>query len=500
MVSSVRTSLKIGFAAVLLVTSINCAAQADDIVGRPPASGRSDLTTGEGAFRHLQALQEIAIASGGNRAAGTVGYDRSAQYVADRLREAGYAVRFEEFEFPFFEEKSPPVLLLSTPDGSPEPATNSVRTLASSGSREVEAHLHAVNLQLTDGPAAASVSGCEAKDFDGFTRGSVALVRRGTCQFQVKVDNAVAAGAAGVIIMNEGTEGRTDAFSGVLSKGADIPVVGVSYEFGRSIAGRTGDSVRLAVNAVSGKRVTRNVLADMGDVNDQSAKDPLIVAGAHLDSVTEGPGINDNGSGSAAVLEAALRLAQEPAQNRGRLRFAFWGAEERGLTGSRHHVSSLSDDERQRIAVYINLDMVGSPNFTRFVRASIAKLDGLAAIVREEVVTEFRTHDLPFEERTGGRFGSDDASFFQKGIPTVGLYTGASGKKSESEARVSGGVAGRPYDPCYHRACDTVENINREVLEQHTRALVRALRAAANAARTPSASVPEAVDLPGAKQ
>jgi Zn-dependent M28 family amino/carboxypeptidase len=504
MVSSVRTSLKVGFATVLLVTSIDCVAQADDIVGRPPVSGRSDLTTGEGAFRHLQALQEIATASGGNRAAGTVGYDRSAQYVADRLREAGYAVRFEEFEFPFFEEKSPPVLLLSKPDSSQEPASaNAVRTLASSGSREVEAHLRAVNLQLSDGSQAASVSGCEGKDFDGFERGSVALVRRGTCQFQVKVDNAVAAGAAGVIIMNEGTDGRTDAFSGVLSKGADVPVVGVSYEFGRLLAGRTGDRVRLAVNAVTGKRVTRNVLADMGansGVDDKSAKDPLIVAGAHLDSVTEGPGINDNGSGSAAVLEAALRLAQEPAQNRGRMRFAFWGAEERGLVGSRHHVSSLSDDERRRIAVYVNLDMVGSPNFTRFVRGSVAKLEGLAAIVREEIVTEFRTHDLPFEERSGGGTGSDDASFFQKGIPTVGLYTGASGKKPESEAKASGGVAGRPYDPCYHRACDTVENINREVLEQHTQVLVRALRAAANPARTPSASVPEAVDLPGAKQ
>jgi aminopeptidase Y len=495
----VRTGLNVGFAAVLLVASLDYVAGADDVVGRPPASGLTDLTVGEGAFRHLQALQEIAVANGGNRAAGTVGYDRSAQYVADRLRQAGYSVRFEEFEFPFFEEKSPPVLLTSKPDGSQEPApNNTVRTLAGSGSREVEARLHAVNLQLTDGSPAASVSGCEAKDFDAFERGSVALVRRGTCQFQVKVDNAVAAGAAGVIIMNEGTDSRTDAFSGVLSKGADVPVVGVPYEFGRTLAARAGGSVRLAVDAVSGKRVTRNVLADMGASMGADDTSALIVAGAHLDSVPEGSGINDNGSGSAAVLEAALRLAQDPA--RGRMRFGFWGAEERGLIGSRHHVASLSDDERRRIAVYVNLDMVGSPNFTRFVRGSVAKLEGLAAIVREEVVSEFRTHDLPFEERTGGRFGSDDASFSQKGIPTVGLYTGASGRKPENEAKASGGEAGRPYDPCYHRACDTIENINREVLEQNTRALVRALRAAANAARTPSASVPEAVDLPGAKQ
>jgi Zn-dependent M28 family amino/carboxypeptidase len=490
--------LSVGLVAVLVMASAGRMAGADDIVGRPPASGLSDVTIGEGAFRHLQALQDIAAASGGNRAAGTAGYDRSAQYVAERLREAGYAVRFEEFEFPFFEEKSPPVLITSKSDGSQEPAPKDVvRTLASSGSRDVDARLQAVNLQLTEGSPAASASGCEGKDFDGFERGAVALVRRGTCQFQVKVDNAVAAGAVGVIIMNEGTDSRTDAFSGVLSNGAAVSVVGVPYEYGRSLAARTGGPVRLAVNAVTGQRSTRNVVADT-DLDNKSA---LIVVGAHLDSVPEGPGINDNGSGSAAVLEVALRLAQESPQNRSRMRFAFWGAEERGLVGSRHHVTSLSEDERRQIAVYINLDMVGSPNFGRFVGAAPAKQEGLAAIVQGEIVGEFRTHDLPFEQRTGGgRSGSDDSSFSQKGIPTVGLYTGASGRKPEKEAELFGGVAGRPYDPCYHRACDTVENINREVLEQNTRALLRALRAAAVASRSPSTPVPEAVDLPGPKQ
>src|SRR5215510_6599837 len=492
----VRASLGIGLAAFLFVVSADRLARADDIVGRPPAGGLSSITIGEGAFRHLQALQDIAAASGGNRAAGTVGYDRSAQYVADRLKEAGYAVRLEEFEFPFFEEKSPPVLIASKPDGSQDPAPkDAVRTLASSGSGNVEARLHAVNLQLTDGAPAASASGCEAKDFDAFERGLVALLRRGTCQFQVKVDNAVAAGAVGVIIMNEGTDGRIDAFSGVLSNGADIPVVGVSYEFGRSLAARTGEPLRLAVDAVRGKRSTRNVVADASG-DDKSA---LIVVGAHLDSVPEGPGINDNGSGSAAVLEAALRLAQEPAENRGRMRFAFWGAEERGLIGSRHHVASLSEDERRQIAVYVNLDMVGSPNFARFVRSSSATPEGLAAVIRDALVADFRAHDLASEQRTGGRYGSDDASFSQKGIPTVGLYTGASAHKPESEAKLFGGEAGRPYDPCYHRACDTTANISREVLEQNTRALVRALRAAI-AARAQSTSVPQAVDLPGSKQ
>jgi Zn-dependent M28 family amino/carboxypeptidase len=492
--NSVRASLSVGLAVILLVASADRIARADNVVGRPQAGGLSDLTIGEGAFRHLQALQDIAAASGGNRAAGTVGYDRSAQYVAERLKEAGYTVRFEEFEFPFFEEKSPPVLVANKPDGSQEPAPkDAVRTLANSGSSDVETRLHAVNLRLTEGSPSVSASGCETTDFQGFERGTVALVRRGTCQFQIKVDNAVAAGAVGVVIMNEGTESRADAFSGVLSKGATVPVVGVTYEFGRALAARAGGTLRLAVNAVKGTRMTRNVVADTGS-DDKSA---LIVVGAHLDSVPEGPGINDNGSGSAAVLEAALRLAQEPA--RGRMRFAFWGAEERGLIGSRHHVASLSEDERRQIAVYVNLDMVGSPNFARFVRSSAATPEGLAAVVRDAFIADFRAHDLASEQRTGGRFGSDDASFSQKGIATVGLYTGAAGRKPESEAQLFGGEAGRPYDPCYHRACDTVANISREVLEQNTRALVRALRAAI-ASRAQSTSVPQAVDLPGSKQ
>ncbi len=191
----------------------------------------------------------------------------------------------------------------------------------------------------------------------------------------------------------------------------------------------------------------------------------------------EGPGINDNGSGAAAVLEAALRLVREPTQARGRVRFAFWGAEEQGLVGSRHHVDTLSEDDRRHIVLYINLDMVSSPNFVRFVQGSAATDNAPVDIARRELVADFRQHSLTVEERTGGRYGSDDISFSEKGLPTVGLYTGASGLKSEAQAGVFGGVADRPYDPCYHRACDTIDNVNREVLEQNTRALLRALDA-----------------------
>jgi Zn-dependent M28 family amino/carboxypeptidase len=147
------------------------------------------------------------------------------------------------------------------------------------------------------------------------------------------------------------------------------------------------------------------------------------------------------------------------------------------------HVASLSEEMRRHIALYINLDMVASPNFARFVQGAATTGDGLAAVVRRELLAEFREHNLSVEEPAEGRFGSDGASFSQKGIPTMGLYTGAGGPKSEIQASLFGGAAGRPYDPCYHRACDTVENINRDVLEQNTRALVRALNAVAIAAQ-----------------
>ena len=271
--------------------------------------------------------------------------------------------------------------------GGPQEAApgSAFRTLTNSGSGSVTALISVANLRLGPDPALASNSGCEAADFRDFERGSIALVRRGTCTFQTKVENAVTAGAAGVVIMNEGTEGRKDAFSGQLNKVAPVPVLGVSYEFGRSLdaAARHGTTVRIAVDAETGRRPTRNVLAETVT----NGRGPLIIVGAHLDSVQEGPGINDNGSGSAAVLEAALRSARELTEAGIAVRFAFWGAEEQGLVGSRHHVASLSEEERQRIALYVNLDMVGSINFVRYVQGPAPVGDGLATMVRRELLT-----------------------------------------------------------------------------------------------------------------
>jgi Zn-dependent M28 family amino/carboxypeptidase len=450
-------------------------------VGLPATGAETD------PFRHVQALQDIAAANRGNRAAGTAGYDRSAEYVADQLRAAGYTVRFEEFTFPFFEERNPPVLIAGAEGPDPvTPPREALRTLMNSGSGAVMTPVQSVDLGLENEPLQASTSGCEREDYAGFTPGNIALVRRGTCPFQAKAEQAKAAGAAGLIIMNQGTGDQTGIFGGRLETLATIPVLGVTTEVGRRLAEASRDParnrVRLAVEVETGTRSTRNVIAARGEANGAA-----IVVGAHLDGVAEGPGMNDNASGSAALLETALRLAKEPQPNTP-IRFAFWGAEERGLVGSRHHLNALSENDRRRIGLYINLDMVGSPNFGRFIQMTQPEgRTSATAGLAQSFAEYFVTRNLPVEERTRNErgYGSDDAAFAARGIPTLGLFTGAGSTKSENHAARFGGSVGQPFDPCYHKTCDTAENVSREVLGQMTDALTHALRQAGSRAVVP---------------
>jgi Zn-dependent M28 family amino/carboxypeptidase len=429
---------------------------------------------------HLRALGEIAAANGGNRAAGTPGYERSVEYVSDQLRQAGYQVRIEEFTYPFSEERSPPRLIAGAtpaPDGE-------VRSFIYSGAADITAPIRPVDLALAaDGAVQPSTSACEPADFANFERGSIALVRRGACAFFVKVQNAVAAGAAGVIAMNEGTPGQTASFSATLGRPSAVPVVAVSYAYGRALAERAGKpdeaTARLVVDVVTSTRSSKNVIAEMPA--GESDRSQVVVVGGHLDSVRDGPGLNDNGSGVTAILLAAARLAPEARNGPLRVRFAFWGAEEIGLIGSREHVNRLSDEERKRIALYINLDMVGSLNFARFVLAD-PDADGAAGLAARVVLDHFARRSLPAERRGTGRLGTfstDIASFTARGIPSIGLYTGSAELKRDEQAAVFGGTAGQPYDSCYHRACDALANVNPSVVGEMSEALSDAIRAVA---------------------
>lgn len=427
---------------------------------------------------HLVALERITMRNGGTRTAGSAGYDASARYVAERMRAAGYRVRLQPFAFPFFAERAAPLLRLA--GGPPWRPGRDYATFLYSGSGRVEAAVVAVDLRVPSPQPNASTSGCEPSDFARFPRGAIALLQRGACTFRTKAENAAAAGASAAIVFNEGNPGRTELFRGTLGPPPlGIPVLSASFTVGEALRqgaldGPTGATATVAADVLVERRQTVNVLAE------SRAGDPgtVVVVGAHLDSAPEGPGMNDNASGSALVLTVAEALAEARPDNR--VRFAWWGAEELGLLGSRRYVGALSPAERRRHALYLNFDMVGSPNFALFVYdgdrstgRGLPAPPGSAAI--ERVFRRyFAARGLAIRETALGA-RSDHYPFARAGIPIGGLFTGASGRKTAAEAALFGGRAGAPYDPCYHRRCDTLANVSAVALLRTTRAAAHAV-------------------------
>ncbi|MEU3449318.1 M28 family metallopeptidase [Streptomyces thermolilacinus] len=214
----------------------------------------------------------------------------------------------------------------------------------------------------------------------------------------------------------------------------------------------------------SNSAVGYNLIADWpgGDPNQ------VLMAGAHLDSVSSGPGINDNGSGSAAVLETALAVSRAGLKPAKHLRFAWWGAEELGLVGSKYYVANLPSTERSKLSGYMNFDMIGSPNAGYFVYDD-------DPVIEKTFKDYFAGLGVPTEIETEGDGRSDHASFKNVGVPVGGLFTGASRTKTSAQAQKWGGTAGQAFDRCYHSSCDTTSNINDTALDRNSDALAHAV-------------------------
>ena len=429
-----------------------------------------EAVTLEAVRSHQAEFQAIADANGGVRASGTPGYDASTSYVVTQLEAAGYDVILQPFSYPFFQEVLTPVFEQLAPVPTSYPANDLAGffTMTYSGSGDVTATAEAVDVTIPPGPTAnTSTSGCEVSDFAAFTSGNIALIQRGSCTFATKAINAQNAGAVGVIIFNEGQTGRTSAFLGTLGNPVvTIPVIAASFSIGEALyTASPGVTVRISVDAISEIRNSVNIIADLPGKHDR-----VVVAGAHLDSVPAGPGINDNGSGAAALLEIALQMSAPRFKPRSTVRFAWWGAEETGLVGSSYYVNNLSVDEIKEIGAYLEFEMLGSPNFVRFVydgdgsHSALPGPDGSESI--EHVLNRyFADQGLPVEPAPfDGRHSY--LAFFQAGIPTGGLFGGDLGIKTADQASVFGGTAGDQYDPCYHLACDTFDNVNLDFLDQ----------------------------------
>lgn len=417
-----------------------------------------ECVTLDGVLEHERAFQKIADNSTDpvypdSRAAGTEGYAASVDYVSELLEDAGYDVTTTPVEFRF---DYPAVLQQLTP------TTGEYETgvYTNSGAGDVTGRVVPVDLALA--PPRASTSGCEAADFTGLDFSGttdIALIQRGTCNFAVKVQNATAAGAEAVVIFNQGnTPDREGVALGTLAPyQATVPVVGASFADGQALAA-AGSTARVQVRQPE-TRTDYNVIAELPGKNTGN----VVMAGAHLDSVTAGPGINDNGSGSAALLETALMMANSEPENT--IRFGWWAAEELGLLGSAAYVEGLSQAERDRIALYMNYDMVASPNYVQMVydsdqstwTAPVAIPDGSNAI--EDLYESYYTKvGVPYDDAEySGR--SDYEAFILADIPSGGLFTGAEVVKTEEQEAIWGGTAGESFDPCYHQECDTIDNL-----------------------------------------
>lgn len=424
-----------------------------------------EAITQEGLEAHLEALQAIADANGGTRAAGTPGYAASVDYVDDLLTAAGYTTARQPFTY---DRLSYDGSVLSRVAPYPESFAliDNYYPMEFSVDGDVTAPVTAVDINLDpNNDDRASTSGCDAADFAGFPAGHIALIQRGTCDFRVKALNAEAAGASAVIVFNQGNdfpnpERFETVFGSLISAGVTIPVVGTEFTLGAEAAGIPGVVMQVKIASEVQTIETENLIAD----SPGGRVDRTVLVGAHLDSVPEGPGINDNGTGTAALLEIALQMKARDIEPRNHVRFAFWGGEEDGLIGSDFYVSQLSKATIKQIAVNLNFDMLGSPNPVTFVYDGDGDAFGAAGPNGSDIVEGvfedyFTSQKLPFEPTEfDGR--SDYFAFINAGIPAGGLFSGAEGIKTPEQAEDFGGTAGVPYDPCYHSACDTVDNVD----------------------------------------
>ncbi|WP_241778520.1 M28 family metallopeptidase [Streptomyces sp. AcH 505] len=420
----------------------------------------------ESAYRHLERFQAVADASGGNRAAGSAGHEASARYVHDQLEEAGYDVAYEPFDFTYVETLAEK-LTVRAPERR-EIAITAMTYTKSTPEGGITAAVAAVPVDAT--------TGCEPADYaSGSVTGKIALIERGGCDFAVKQRSAAAAGAVGAVIYNN----ADGALSGSLGSAKDapaptagIPTGGITRKDGTALAaavkkaeaGGAAEAVRVTmdVRQLREQRTTRNVIAET------RGGDPArtVMLGAHLDSVGKGPGINDNGSGSAGLLEVALRLAATHERPDNKVRFAWWSAEELGLLGSEAYVKARTPAERSAVALYLNFDMIASPNFAQLVydgddsdREGAGPGPAGSAQLERGINDFLDSHGIAHK---GADFDgrSDYGPFVAAGIPSGGTFTGAEVVKTRGDAERFGGEAGVAYDACYHLACDDLSNIN----------------------------------------
>eukprot|EP00118_Oscarella_pearsei_P008865 m.47816 g.47816 ORF g.47816 m.47816 type:complete len:537 (+) comp33831_c0_seq1:108-1718(+) len=425
---------------------------------------------------HLEALYEIAQNNTNSPIPSrsvTNQYNASAEYVIQKLKEVGYNPTTQAFQVPVNMEFGGS-FSIETTGGSDTPYSRTFvqkmdfDVMRYSGNGSAEANLFVLG---------EGASGCDPEDFSDLIDGDVVLIEyNATCSYYDKAKLAEEHGASAIIFYwSEQYASMAPSRSRVIGENVtdfvDLPIISATYGLGSELLNLM-NSAAVQVNIETHTSVTiawtYNVFADTAD----GRQDRLIVFGSHLDSVAEGPGINDNGSGSATNLEVAIQVAKQKLKPTNKVRFAWWGGEELGLLGSKYYVENLNDEEKANHSLNLNFDMLASPNFVRYIYNGSA-FDGSDELVRGcsriQKIFEDRFQDkgidyklIPFTT------GSDYASFIKSGIeiPAGALATGAGGLKTSEERAEFGGFPNAALDTCYHQSCDTVENIDQMVLAQ----------------------------------
>ncbi|MET0303526.1 MAG: M20/M25/M40 family metallo-hydrolase [Microbacteriaceae bacterium] len=462
-----RAPLAVAAAAALAIPLLATPAVAAPRVAAAAPVALEDLVTEPAVYAHLQEFQEIADANGGNRAMNTSGYEASAAYIEQQLQAAGYTTSRQTFGVAGAVEDSTLSVTGVTADFTPAAFISSPYTTAPG-----------ITAPLVQ-PVDAGRLGCVPEDWAGVAAtGAIAVISRGTCAFGVKVLNAAAAGAAAVLVYNNADE---PIGNGTLGDPNPAFVPAASIPLGQAqpiLTALAAGPVTAQLHVSKSDAPTFNVIAE----TPTGRADNVVMLGAHLDGVEDGPGINDNASGSAALLETALQLIDAgPVNNK--VRFAWWGAEEVGLVGSTHYVDDLVANDPAAlddIATYLNFDMVASPNYIIGVYdanestypAPVEVPEG--SVQTEAIFTDYfdGIDQAWVDTEFSGR--SDYQAFIENGVPASGLFTGADDVKTAEEVALFGGTAGITHDPNYHSPADDIANVNREALGIMSKAIAHA--------------------------
>lgn len=428
-----------------------CGSSAPEAATDP--SDLAEQVTVDDMFGHLQRLADVAEANAGTRADGTAGYDASVEYVAGILRDNGFDVTTPEFDRLVVAEPGKPMLTVAGRSQPVDQASLLVNT--------PKGGLSAPTLR----PRRSA--GCTAADYgDANVRGAIAVVDDQGCSVVEKQSAATAEGAVGLLVVSD--SGAQGLFTPGYYQQLKAPVAVIGRDVDAQLR-RTNVPVRLVLDARAGTVTSRNIVAQTktGDQHN------VVVAGAHLDSPVRSPGLNDNASGVAAVLATAVALGGSP-QVTNAVRFAFFGAGEVGGEGSRNYVESLGGEGLSDVALYLDFDMLGSRNAGYFTydgdQSGLANPDVPAASVPKGSAGIERTLAgylnlagiRPADSPLG--LTGDYSPFLTAGVPIGGLTTWVPGRKTEVQARLWGGQAGKPFDPAYRTSHDTIANINREAL------------------------------------